>query len=144
MEIKKIERRLRDIRTRTKNMTDEERLKILIKEIGYHPDALQIFNNLHLISKEQMLKANSQGVRGTQLAKNMLQTIEVKTSNSSELSYKYYGYVRPITPGMLDQMIDMVATRVQLQKEYAELANQEIDDLIQEEETTLGELEELY
>lgn len=144
MDAKAMETRLNRIKNKTKGMTDEQRLKLLIREIGYHPDAIQIFANMNLISKEQVMTANTKGIKGYQMAKDILKKMEIKTSNSNELTYKYYGYVRPITPGMLDQMIDMVATRVQLQKEYAELAHQEIDDLVQEEDLTLGELEEMY
>lgn len=144
MDAKKMEKKLLEIKRSSRKLSNEERLRLFIKEIGYHPDAIQILANLHLISKEQVMNSHSQGVKGFQLAKNILKNIEIKTSNSNELTYKYFGYVRPITPRELDQMIDMVATRVQLQKEYSKLANQEIDDLVQEEETTLGELEEMY
>ena len=55
-------------------------------------------------------------------------------------TYRYYGYVKPITPAILNQVIDDVATRVQLENEYARTVHAPSPQDEKEDQLTLNEL----
>ncbi|MDH6367378.1 MULTISPECIES: hypothetical protein [unclassified Breznakia] len=136
------------LRTKSRYMDPRKVLRELIKVIGYHPDALTIYSDLKLIDLDMVKSFREKGVSGRLVADKVLKNLEIKTPNSQELSIKIFGYYKKITPATLDGYIDYVADRVQLQKEIAtnqrRLQQKELDDLIQEEESTLGEIEEFY
>lgn len=67
-------------------------------------------------------------------------SLNERTKNSLELTYRYYGYVRPITPAILNQVIDDVATRVQLENEYARTVHAPSPQDEKEDQLTLNEL----
>lgn len=69
-----------------------------------------------------------------------LNQCELRTKNSLELTYRYYGYVKPITPAILNQVIDDVATRVQLENEYARTVHAPSPQDEKEDQLTLNEL----
>ncbi|MDQ0361586.1 hypothetical protein [Breznakia pachnodae] len=139
---------LRELKKNRKKMPTKEVLQNLIRIIGTHPDAISIFGDMRWINTNQMQRLRENGVSGWGLAQTVLKQMEIRTTNSMELSIKMFGYNKPITPADLDNYIDIVATRVQQQKEYTEVANklhnQSIDDNIQEEDMTMDELGEFY
>jgi len=124
-------------------MSMKQRVTLLITTIGEFPDALELYKNTFLNEKqaEELIR---NGINGWAATQHILSKCEIRTPNSTELSYKYYGYVRPITPRLLDQFIDMVANRVQLEKEYGEAAYLDAPKNEKEDELTLQELEHMW
>ena len=122
---------------------NERNIQFLIRTIGEFPDALEIYKN-HFANEQQIQKMISNGVNGAAAAQHILENsqIEIRTSNSLELTYKYYGYVRSITPQLLDQLIDEVANRIQLENEYSRVAGVNSPMQEQEDELTLNELQQ--
>lgn len=122
---------------------NEKNIQFLIRTIGEFPDALEIYKN-HFSNEQQIKKMISNGVNGAAAAQHILENsqIEIRTSNSLELTYKYYGYVRSITPQLLDQLIDEVANRIQLENEYSRVAGVNSPMQEQEDELTLNELQQ--
>ena len=116
-----------------------ERLKKIIAIIGEHPDALHLFENWFLDSN-QVKQLENHRINHVALTQSILTGCKITTSNSCDLTYKFYGYCKTITPDSLDQLIDEVATRIQLEREYAMVAGRipYVDQ--QEDELTLGEL----
>lgn len=121
----------------------ERNIQFLIRTIGEFPDALEIYKN-HFANEQQIQKMISNGVNGAAAAQHILENsqIEIRTSNSLELTYKYYGYVRSITPQLLDQLIDEVVNRIQLENEYSRVAGVNSPMQEQEDELTLNELQQ--
>ncbi len=123
------------------HMSQKQRLIVLLTTIGEHPEALYMYKDL-FISPQQMDNLARQGINGWSLTQHILNNCEIVTSNSAELTYKYFGYVRRITPALMDQLIDEVATRIQLENEYAKTYHQMREP--KEDELTLGELSQFY
>lgn len=126
-----------------KESMNEKNIQFLIRTIGEFPDALEIYKN-HFANEKQIQKMIANGVNGAAAAQHILENgqIEIRTSNSLELTYKYYGYVRSITPQLLDQLIDEVANRIQLENEYSRVAGVNSPMQEQEDELTLNELQQ--
>lgn len=118
-------------------------LQILISAIGEFPDALTIYKN-NFMDESQTQKMLELGANGSAIAKHIIEYSEmnIRTTNSLELTYKYYGYVRIITPYVLDQLIDEVSNRIQLENEYSRVYNVESPIKQQEDELTLNELQQ--
>ena len=73
--------------------------------------------------------------------------MEIRTTNSGDLTYKFYGHNKKLTAVELDQMIDLVSDYIQRQHEIAKWIEEKYGTIsevatIQEEETTLNELEQ--
>lgn len=139
MTYEEVYERLRNYKKGLGRTLNKETIQELIEILSQHPDALNMIENVFLDSKQVQLIKDNQFSAETVL-KHMAQNLQIRTSNSLELTYKYYGYVRTITPAFLDQFIDEVMTRVQLESEYAEIANVEPYIEQQEEKTTMNEL----
>lgn len=118
-------------------MTQKQRLRELITVIGEHPEAVYWCKNLFATSK-QLNELQQQGLSGWGITQHILKNCEIVTSNSKDLTYRYFGYVKPITPATLNQVIDAVATRIQLEQEYAMVYHNQRPE--QEDELTMGEL----
>ena len=118
-----------------------KRTKRLIQLIGEHPNSLELYQNIFL-SPIQVKELQIKSINGYALSKYIVEHSEIKTTNLSELTYNFYGYVRTITPAFLNQIIDDVATRLQLEKEYADIINESSRFSEREDELTLGEIEE--
>lgn len=118
-------------------------LQILISAIGEFPDALTIYKN-NFMDERQTQKMLELEANGSAIAKHIIEHSEmtIRTTNSPELTYKYYGYVRIITPYVLDQLIDEVSNRIQLENEYSRVYNVESPIKQQEDELTLNELQQ--
>lgn len=142
------EERIRALKKKFNTMSSQKAFTELLEIVQMHPDAMSILGDMKLIDKEHMLALRAKGCTGYALTKAIMNQIEIRTSNSTELSIKMFGYNRMITPSSINNYIDIVATRIQQQKEYTELLNKksskEYDDMLQEEELTLDELEEFY
>lgn len=139
MDYENMYKQLQMIKKNPYHMSQKQRLIMLITTLGEHPEAIYMYKDL-FISPSQLARLQAQGISGWSLTQHILSHCEIVTSNSTELTYKYYGYVRRITPALMDQLIDEVATRIQLEKEYAESLNK--TRLKQEDELTLGELQQ--
>lgn len=122
-------------------LSARQKLVTIIVALGEHPDTLNMYVD-RFISPQQMEMLQKQGLNGWSITQNILANCEIKTSNSAELTYKYFGYVKVITSSFIDQLIDEVSTRIQLEKEYADVAHVYFMRDEQEEELTFGELEE--
>lgn len=118
-------------------------LQILISTIGEFPDALAIYKNTFM-DERQAQKMLELSANGSAIAKHIIEHSEmtIRATNSPELTYKYYGYVRIITPYVLDQLIDEVSNRIQLENEYSRVYNVESPIKQQEDELTLNELQQ--
>lgn len=92
------------------------------------------------LTPDQVKNLQRFGINGKQASQYILNQCELRTKNSLELTYRYYGYVRPITPAILNQVIDDVATRVQLENEYARTVNAPSPQDEKEDQLTLNEL----
>ena len=118
---------------------DRKQIQELLKILSQHPDALDMIDNVFLDSKQiRLIKEN--GFSAETVLNHMADHLQIRTSNSLELTYKYYGYVRPITPAFLNQFLDEIMTRIQLETEYAEVANLDAYIERQEDKTTANEL----
>ena len=117
-----------------KHLPEDERTRQLIQIIGYHPDALQIYKDMFL-SNGQVNQLIQKGANGLAVSKDILNKAEIKTPNSAEITYRYYGYCKTITPALLNQVIDDIATRIQLENEYSKVAH--INSPQQEKEDVL-------
>ena len=120
-------------------MTLQERFKRIVSIVGEHPDAIHLFENWFLDSN-QVRCLSGLNVDRYALTQSILQQSQIKTSNSSELTHKYYGFCKVITPQLMDQLIDAVATRIQMEREYAKVMDIHPSYDHQEEELTLNEL----
>lgn len=139
--------KLQRLKLNPNKMNQAARLEELIKTISEHPDGLQIFANLRLIDPEHLTALQKKGATGRAVAESIFNNIQIKTPNSDDLSYRYYGYIRHITADELDQLIDRVATRLQIQAEIQEMSDSQqyeinTHELENEDELTLDELNE--
>ncbi|MDY4869372.1 MAG: hypothetical protein SO150_03400 [Faecalicoccus sp.] len=143
MEYHEMYNQLMMIKKNPMGMSMKQRVTLLITTVGEFPDALELYKNTFLNEKqaEELIR---NGINGWAATQHILSKCEIRTPNSTELSYKYYGYVRPITPRLLDQFIDMVANRVQLEKEYGGAAYLDAPKNEKEDELTLQELEHMW
>lgn len=131
--------RLMYLKKNQNNLSLNERTKKLIEEIGEHPDAFEMYKGVFL-TPDQVKNLQRFGINGKQASQYILNQCELRTKNSLELTYRYYGYVKPITPAILNQVIDDVATRVQLENEYARTVNAPSPQDEKEDQLTLNEL----
>ncbi len=127
------------LKNNTKNLTDKARLQQLIRMIGNHPDALQMYKDMFL-SPQQANQLVQLGMNGSAVAKNILENCEIRTTNSTEIAYRYYGYAKKITPATLNQFIDDIATRIQLENEYSRTAHIHSPQEEKEDELVLDEI----
>lgn len=127
------------LKNNTKNLTDKARLQQLIRMIGNHPDALQMYKDMFL-SPQQANQLVQLGINGSAVAKNILENCEIRTTNSTEIAYRYYGYAKKITPATLNQFIDDIATRIQLENEYSRTAHIHSPQEEKEDELVLDEI----
>lgn len=116
-----------------------ERTKRLIKEISDYPDAYEIYKGLFLNSY-QIKNLQALGINAKDASRFILNQCEIRTSNSTELTYQYYGFVKTITPALLNQVIDDVTNRIQLENEYAKTAHVQSLQDEKEDELTMNEL----
>lgn len=142
----KLSSNLKQLRENSSHLSSRQRLMILMALVSNHPDFSSILKSWNLVDSKNLQQMVNRGYSGYQMGMDILNHIQLKTSNSTELSVKYNGYSKPITGADLNEMIDKVATRVQEQQEYTAVVNEEYhqnqDDMIEEEETTLDELQE--
>lgn len=122
-----------------KKLSEEQRVKAIISLLGQHPNAIELYRDMFL-NNQQIHSLYKNGINNTALVKNIENEATIKTTNSSELTYSYYGYVKTITPATLNQFIDDVATRIQLENEYAKTYHIESLQEEREDELTLNEL----
>lgn len=127
------------LKNNTKNLSEKERLEQLIQLIGNHPDALQMYRDM-LLSPHQANQLAQLGNNGLAVSKNILENCEIRTTNSTEIAYRYYGYAKRITPAILNQFIDDIATRIQLENEYSRSAHIHSPQEEKEDELVLDEI----
>ena len=127
-------------KNRTK-MTLNEQVKRIIMIIGEHPDAIHMFKNWFMDPK-QVKELENSPMHNNSLVLNILNNCQIQTTNSNELTYKYFGYCKVITPESMDQLIDAIATRIQLEKEYAQVLDVNPYIVREEDTLTLNELEQ--
>lgn len=127
------------LKNNTLNLSEKARLEKLIQLIGNHPDALQMYRDMFLSSNQAKQLANL-GNNGLAVSKNILENCEIRTTNSTEISYRYYGYAKKITPATLNQFIDAIATRIQLENEYSRTAHIHSPQEEKEDELVLDEI----
>ena len=133
---------LRELKKNPHKLTDRQKFSILLSIVAEHPNALDIFKNMQFIDEDMVKELQLNHSSGWGAAKRILDSMEIKTPNSIELSIKYRGYAKPITAIELDQLIDLVETQMQYREEMKNISNGKANDGIevQEEKTTLGEL----
>lgn len=131
--------RLMYLKKNQNKLSLNERTKKVIEEIGKHPDAFEMYKGVFL-TPDQVKNLQRFGINGKQASQYILNQCELRTKNSLELTYRYYGYVKPITPAILNQVIDDVATRVQLENEYARTVHAPSPQDEKEDQLTLNEL----
>ena len=100
--------RLMYLKKNQNKLSLNERTKKVIEEIGKHPDAFEMYKGVFL-TPDQVKNLQRFGINGKQASQYILNQCELRTKNSLELTYRYYGYVKPITPAILNQVIDDVA-----------------------------------
>lgn len=138
---------LMQLKKNPQKWNDMKRLYHLLSIIGEHPDALQILGNLQLIDRDNVQVMQKTGLNGWRMAQELIKRMEIRTTNSDELTYKFYGHYKKLTAVELDQMIDLVSDYIQRQHEIANWIEEKYGTIseaamIQEEETTLNELEQ--
>lgn len=131
--------RLMYLKKNQNKLSLNERTKKVIEEIGKHPDAFEMYKGVFL-TPDQVKNLQRFGINGKQASQYILNQCELRTKNLLELTYRYYGYVKPITPAILNQVIDDVATRVQLENEYARTVHAPSPQDEKEDQLTLNEL----
>lgn len=123
---------LRDLKNNTYHFNIRQRMKMLLVVIGEHPDSMSLIQNMGIIDPDRIKVLCQKGANGYVLAQALMDSIEISTPNSDELSLKTFGYIKPITPAELDNYIDEVIERLENQKQYlkneteVERINQEI------------------
>ena len=122
-------------------MAMNEQVKRIIMIIGEHPDAIHMFKNWFL-DPVQVKELENSPMHNNSIVLNILNNCQIQTTNSNELTYKYFGYCKVITPEMMDQLIDAVATRIQLEQEYAKVLDVNPYIVREEDTLTLNELQE--
>lgn len=122
---------LKELKENKEKMSDELRFVRLLTIIAEHPNALTIYCNLELIDPDIGMKCQD----GYMAAEYILDQIENKTPNSTELVMKYYGYNKPITSKNLNELIDRVSNSIY------EYQRDEFEASGDEDELTLDELE---
>jgi hypothetical protein len=129
---------LKDLKSNTYHLNDRQRMKMLLVVIGEHPDALSIIKNMGLIDLDMVNLLLSQGVNGYTIAQTIMNSIEIKTPSSDELSLSCFGYIKAITPSELNIYIDEVMERIEAQSMYSVKSI----ELEKEQEMALDEIEE--
>lgn len=122
---------LKELKENKEKISEEIRFVYLLNIIAEHPNALTIYCNLELIDPDIAMKCQD----GYVAAEYILEQLENKTPNSTELVMKYYGYNKPITSKNLNELIDRVANSI-----YKYQVN-EFETCEDEDELTLDELE---
>ena len=82
-------------------MSARQKLVTIIVALGERLDILNMYVD-RFISPQQMEMLQKQGLNGWSITQNILANCEIKTSNSAELTYKFFGYVKVITPSFID------------------------------------------
>lgn len=126
-------------RKNPKKLSEKERVRAIISLLGQQPNAIELYRDMFL-DEQQIHSLYKNGINSMAIVKNIENEASIKTTNSSELTYSYYGYVKTITPATLNQFIDDVATRIQLENEYARTYHIESLQEEKEDELTLNEL----
>lgn len=129
---------LRDLKNNTYHFNIRQRMKMLLVVIGEHPDALSIIKNMGLIDLDLVNQLLAQGANGYTISQAIMNSIEIKTPSSDELSLSCFGYVKAITPSELNVYIDEVIERMEAQSMYSVKSI----ELEQEQEMALDEIEE--
>lgn len=130
--------RLMYLKKNQNNLSLNERTKKLLKKLEntlMHLKCTRVFFNTR--SSEKSTTLWYQRKAGISVYPK---SMWIKNKNSLELTYRYYGYVKPITPAILNQVIDDVATRVQLENEYARTVHAPSPQDEKEDQLTLNEL----
>lgn len=123
---------LRDLKNNIYHFNIRQRMKMLLVVIGEHPDSMSLIQNMGIIDPDRIKVLCQKDANGYVIAQALMDSIEISTPNSDELSLKAFGYIKPITPAELDNYIDEVIERLENQKQYlkneteVERINQEI------------------
>lgn len=128
-----------------RELTEGDMTIFLLVSLSENPYCREIIRSSRMLSDEKMKLMDRQWCSSGDMCRAMIGNLvdpEIVTSNSAELTDKFFGYVRPISPMMLDLLIDAVETRNRIIRNAARAYGLETDDIIQEEELTLGELTE--
>ena len=89
---------LRDLKNNTYHFNIRQRMKMLLVVIGEHPDSMSLIQNMGIIDPDRIKVLCQKGANGYVLAQALMDSIEISTPNSDELSLKAFGYIKPITP----------------------------------------------
>lgn len=130
---------LKQIKINYYDMTLKQRTFIFFQIISEHPDSLSILYNMNLIDKDFITACIQKGLTGYSLSQALIDSIEIKTTSSDELSLTLFGYIRTITPAELNDYIDDVVTSITEQIQYLEYQNKGVTI---EQELALDEIEE--
>lgn len=130
---------LKQIKINYYDMTLKQRTFIFFQIISEHPDSLSILYNMNLIDKDFITVCIQKGLTGYSLSQALINSIEIKTTSSDELSLTLFGYIRTITPAELNDYIDDVVTSITEQIQYLEYQNKGVTI---EQELALDEIEE--
>ena len=79
---------LRDLKNNTYHFNIRQRMKMLLVVIGEHPDSMSLIQNMGIIDPDRIKVLCQKGANGYVLAQALMDSIEISTPNSDELSLK--------------------------------------------------------
>ena len=129
---------LHNLRINCYSLSSKQRFQIFLSVISEHPDSLSLLYNLQLLDLDLMNECIRKGITGYDIVQLLLNSIEIKTPNSDELSLSLFGYVKTITPAELNEYIDEVVTILNEQIPYMEYQDKAT---VIEQEMTMDEIE---
>lgn len=138
MNYKKQNELLHKLRNNYYSLSSRQNFQIFLSVISEHPDSLSLLYNLKLLDMDLMNECIRKGITGYDLAQLLLNSIEIKTPNSDELSLSLFGYIKTITPAELNEYIDEVVTMLNEQIPYMEYQDKAT---VIEQEMTMDEIE---
>lgn len=138
MNYKKQNELLQKLRNNYYDLSSRQKFQFFLFVISEHPDSLSLLYNLQLLDQDLMNECIRKGITGYALAQLLLNSIEIKTPNSDELSLSLFGYIKTITPAELNEYIDEVVTMLNEQIPYMEYQDKAT---VIEQEMTMDEIE---
>lgn len=138
MNYKKQNELLHKLRSNYYSLSSRQNFQIFLSVISEHPDSLSLLYNLKLLDMDLMNECIRKGITGYDIVQLLLNSIEIKTPNSDELSLSLFGYVKTITPAELNEYIDEVVTMLNEQIPYIDYQDKAT---VIEQEMTMDEIE---